>query len=104
SYVKGCYLGQEVVERMRSRGVVANRLVSLRFPAEPEAQAKEPQPITLKSGDAEVGRVTSIVHSPTLNAWIGLGYVRSSHATPGTRLTVSGGRTGEAEVTALPLF
>src|SRR5262249_51155656 len=29
SYHKGCYLGQEVIERMRSHGVLARRLVGL---------------------------------------------------------------------------
>lgn len=129
SYVKGCYLGQEVVERMRSRGVVANRLIGLRLggpgvddrlasaaagpgprqepdagrsPAEaPETALPAPRP-ALKAGDAEVGRVTSICHSPALNAWIALGYARSSHATPGMRLTLAGEPPVEGEVVPLP--
>ncbi|HOJ55895.1 MAG TPA: aminomethyltransferase family protein [Phycisphaerae bacterium] len=129
SYVKGCYLGQEVVERMRSRGVVANKLVGLRLggqgvddllasvaagpglrrepgaghsPSEaPATTLPVPRP-ALKAGETEVGRVTSICHSPALNAWIALGYVRLSYAAPATRLTLAGDPPVEAEVVLLP--
>ncbi len=93
SHVKGCYLGQEIVERMRSRGVVANNLVALRF-----AGAGVGPRTVLKAGEAELGRVTSVCHSPMLGAWIGLGYVRSSHAIPGTQLKTAGDPPIEAEV------
>jgi folate-binding protein YgfZ len=96
SYTKGCYLGQEVVERMRSRGVVANRLVGLRFSGADVA----PQ-AGLKAEEAEVGRVTSVCESPAVGGWIGLGYVRAGHAGAGTRLMV-GGTGVAAEVCEVP--
>ena len=79
-YTKGCYLGQEVVERMRSRNVVAQKLVHLALPGPFEV------PITLKKGDLSAGRVTSACRSPACSAWLGLGYVKAMYATPGTEL------------------
>jgi len=100
SYTKGCYLGQEVVERMRSRGAVANQLVGLRLTARLAAPPAIPSPLT--SAGAEVGRLTSICHSPALNSWIGLATVRSSHAAPGTRLLLLADPPLDVEVVSLP--
>jgi folate-binding protein YgfZ len=74
SYNKGCYLGQEVVERMRSHGAVPRRLVRLR--------TADGQGVTLPASifqrGAEVGRVTSLVRHPAAVTWVGLGYLRAS--------------------------
>jgi folate-binding protein YgfZ len=98
SYTKGCYLGQEIVERIRSRGHVNRKLVGLRLSGDPlpAAGAK-----LLREGK-EAGAITTAVHSPTLGADIALGYVRREHLELGTRLEVEGG--GAAEITALPFY
>jgi aminomethyltransferase len=95
SYTKGCYLGQEVIERIRSRGHVNRKLTGLRLDVAtlPAAGAR------LLMGDKEVGQITTAVRSPRLGA-IALGYVRREHLEPGTKLTLEGG--GTAEVAALP--
>jgi folate-binding protein YgfZ len=86
SYEKGCYTGQEIVERVRSRGHANRRLTELQFPgAEPPA----PGTILLHDGK-EIGNVTSAAFSPILGRSIGLGYVRREHSAPGTRLDASG--------------
>jgi folate-binding protein YgfZ len=91
---KGCYTGQEVVARMRSRGRLAHLLVGLRFEDTPL-----PAPRTVLLSDrGEAGSVTSAVHSPRFGA-IGLGFVQAPLADPGTRLRVDG---GEVTVVALP--
>lgn len=91
---KGCYVGQEIVARVRSRGQVNHLLVGLRFEAGELPAADTP----LVAGERRSGEVTSVCTSPTLGA-IGLGYLRREHAKPGTRV-----RAGEldAEVVALP--
>ena len=78
---KGCYLGQEIVERMRTRDVVARRLVGLRFEesASPAAGAQ----LEDKQG-AAIGMVTSICHSPRERRAIGLGYIKTTAAETGT--------------------
>jgi folate-binding protein YgfZ len=73
-YKKGCYLGQEVIERMRSHGSLAKRLVRLRV----EQGAGIEIPSLLKKGDLDAGRVTSLVPHPVGGGWIGLGYLKSS--------------------------
>jgi folate-binding protein YgfZ len=74
SYSKGCYIGQEVIARVRTYGQAAKSLRGLRLaggtPAAPARGAK------LFLGDKEVGSVTSAVHSPVLRAVVALGYVR----------------------------
>jgi aminomethyltransferase len=98
SYTKGCYIGQETIERIRSRGHVNRRLVGLHLSGEsvPAAGAK------LTREDKEVGWVTTVVDSPTLGRRIALGYVRREHLAPGTELGVEGG--ARAEVVSLPFY
>jgi aminomethyltransferase len=97
SYVKGCYTGQEIVERVRSRGQVNRRLAGLAFYGEaaPEAGAK------LFGGDGnEIGRVTSAAWSPLAGRVIGMGYLRREFREVGTRVRWE---RGEAEVIGLPV-
>jgi folate-binding protein YgfZ len=97
SYEKGCYTGQEIVERVRSRGHANRRLTELQF-----LGAETPTPGTILFRDAnEIGNVTSAAHSPILGRPIGLGYVRREHAALGTRLDASG---MPAEVIPPPLL
>lgn len=85
SFQKGCYLGQEVVERMRSRQVVARQLVLLGLDstAPPSAGAE-----VLDSSGKPVGNVTSACVSPKHGRAIALAYVKTSAATDGTALSV----------------
>ena len=91
---KGCYTGQEVVARMRSRGRLSHLLVGLRF----DGGALPPPRSPLLGERGEVGSVTSAVRSPRFGA-IGLGFVQAPLAEPGTRLRVHG---AEVTVAALP--
>jgi folate-binding protein YgfZ len=96
SYTKGCYTGQEIVERVRSRGHVNRKRVGILFSSETIPATKTP----LKVGDAEVGFVTRAAFSNALERPIGMAYVRREHNSVGTKLSWSG---GEAEVVALPI-
>jgi glycine cleavage system aminomethyltransferase T len=99
SFHKGCYLGQEVVERIRSRGHVNRRLCGLLF------NVREPvrSGAKIRAGEKEVGVVTSCVYSPALERAIALGYVHKEYWDPGTVLHIQhDGSTLEAKVTALP--
>jgi tRNA-modifying protein YgfZ len=101
SYEKGCYTGQEIVERVRSRGHANRRLTTLQFlAAEPPAAGTK----LVAQGNApssEAGHVTSTAFSPMLGRPIGLGYVRREHAALGTRLDAAG---VAVEVIAPPLL
>ena len=83
SYTKGCYVGQEIIIRIKHRGHVAKKLTGIRFhePVEPGE--------TIKSADGkEVGRVTSATYSPELESPIALGYLRYEYLAPGTTVKV----------------
>lgn len=96
---KGCYLGQEVVERQSARGHVNRKLVGLRIQGGgvPEAGAR------LLAEGREVGRLTTVVRSPSAGGAIALGWVRREFLQPGTHLAIDhGSSTLRAEVVALP--
>jgi folate-binding protein YgfZ len=97
NYEKGCYTGQEIVERVRSRGHVNRRLTELQFSA---AVALTPGTNLLHDGN-ETGSITSTGYSPLLGRAVGLGYVRREHTALGTVLDAAGAR---AEVIAPPLL
>ncbi|HKQ36704.1 MAG TPA: glycine cleavage T C-terminal barrel domain-containing protein [Verrucomicrobiae bacterium] len=80
SYAKGCYIGQEVISRVRTYGQVARALRGLRC----ESLLKRGDKLFLQG--KEVGYVTSAVFSPALQQNIALGYVRREHNAIGTRL------------------
>jgi folate-binding protein YgfZ len=88
SFSKGCYTGQEIVERVRSRGHVNRRRVGLKFTA-----ADPPAPGTrLRADGNEIGIVTSAGVSPAAGTAIGMGYVRREHSEPGSELEFDGGK------------
>ncbi|MCX7789626.1 MAG: glycine cleavage system protein T [Chloroflexaceae bacterium] len=99
SFNKGCYVGQEIIARMESRGRLARQLRGLRFAAPPALPAETTMPLArLDAEGKEAGDLTSLVDSPRYGL-IGLGYVRTAHAAPGTMLHVAGSRV---EVVELP--
>ena len=98
-YQKGCYIGQEVVARVKYRGRVNRGLTGLRLDGD-----RVPAPgATVLAGDHEIGRVTSAVRSVSVGAPIALGYVRREHWEPGSPVEI---RDGDvliaARVAALP--
>ena len=95
SFNKGCYLGQETIERATARGGLKKRMFGLKFNA-----ADVPAAGSVLSLDGkEVGRVTSVVLSERFGA-IGLAILHHSAWTPGTELKV--GEGGVAIVSELP--
>ena len=99
SYTKGCYLGQEVVERIRSRGHVNKRLCGLLLDGNTPADCGD----EIFAGERALGKITSSTASFALNRAIALGYVHKDFWTPGTKISIRHG-TGSipAEVAALP--
>jgi folate-binding protein YgfZ len=89
SFNKGCYIGQEVINRIHSVGHVTRELRGLRL-ADP-ASAELPLPLRgdkLFHNGREIGFVTSAVKSPALGANIALGYVRREANQIGTELVL----------------
>ncbi|MGB7845485.1 MAG: glycine cleavage T C-terminal barrel domain-containing protein [Candidatus Acidiferrum sp.] len=96
SYTKGCYTGQEIVERVRSRGQVNRVRVSLKF----DVSAGPAANTVLLAEGKEAGYVTRSGFSPAVNAWIGMGYVRREKAAVGTVLEMA---EGKATVITAPI-
>ena len=87
SYTKGCYVGQEIIVRIKHRGHPAKKLTGLRFETD---QQIEPGAVIRSKENQEIGRVTSAVISPRLGS-IGLGYIRYEHVAAGTAVVVGDG-------------
>ncbi|MEP6717363.1 MAG: glycine cleavage T C-terminal barrel domain-containing protein, partial [Terriglobia bacterium] len=79
---KGCYLGQEIVERLRSRGLISRVLVALEI----EGQQPPESGTRLQIGGASVAEITSAAYSPALGKVVAMGYVRADRAEPGTEM------------------
>ena len=86
SYTKGCYTGQEIVERVRSRGQV-NRVRAMFKLAASELPAAE-TPILFEG--KEVGFLTRAADSPKFQSYIAMGYIRREQSVPGTELQIAG--------------
>jgi len=87
SYTKGCYTGQEIVERVRSRGQVNRRRVELLFSGDGVPDSGTELTVDGKS----VGFVTRAAQSWFPPAILGMGYVGKENRALGTRLGWSGG-------------
>ena len=99
SFTKGCYIGQEVVARVKYRGHINRGLSGLVLEGDrvPAAGAR------VVAAGKEIGRVTSAVRSFALGRPIALGYVRREHFEPGSPVDVDdGGVVLPAMVAALP--
>ena len=88
SFIKGCYVGQEIIVRVTHRGGgrVAKKLV--RWIADASAQIVPLPESKILSSDREIGRVTSAAFSPNANRVLGLGYVHRDFVESGTELTI----------------
>ncbi len=91
-FQKGCYLGQEIVERIRSRTHVNRMLTGLEF-----LTGQAPAPGTpVQWGETEIGKITSS-HGPHAIALL-----RVEHNQPGTELTADGVQAIARSIAANP--
>jgi folate-binding protein YgfZ len=98
NFDKGCYVGQEIVERIRSRGAVHRKFTG--FALDGAVQITAGAKILM--GGKEVGEVTSAASLPfgTGEKTIVLGYIRREFATPGRELVIG---SVKANVVSLPI-
>jgi folate-binding protein YgfZ len=88
SYTKGCYTGQEIVERVRSRGHVNRRRVSFQFSGDAVPEAGT---VLTAADGKEAGYVTHAAQIWDPHRVIGMGYARKEAEAPGTPLQWAGG-------------
>jgi folate-binding protein YgfZ len=97
SFSKGCYIGQEVIARIRTYGQVAKALRLLRVDgAMPRPGSK------IFAGGKEVGFLTSAAHSPGRGGNVALGYIRKETNAPGTVLQIGNEPGVNAEILPNP--
>ena len=108
SYAKGCYIGQEIVSRIKSVGHVNRQLRGLRATdSSPLFAGMTLHAPAVEDGQPgkEIGRITSAAASVGHGGaeFIALGYVRREFAAPGTLLdAVSPPEPGEESHAATP--
>lgn len=100
SYTKGCYVGQEIIARIKYRGHVAKRLSGIKFDNSVKVEAGA----AIKSeDDKDIGRLTSSTYSPHLGHTIALGFVKYDYLATGTKIKVTSEHGDvESTVTQLP--
>ncbi|HVX67814.1 MAG TPA: glycine cleavage T C-terminal barrel domain-containing protein [Bryobacteraceae bacterium] len=85
-FQKGCYIGQEIVERVRARGGVHRFLVPL------EIEGSDPLSggTKIETGGKDIGEITSSAFSPARGKVVALGYVRLHDVPAGASVTAAG--------------
>lgn len=90
SFEKGCYLGQEIIARLDTRGTPAKLLRRIVLesdePPQPTASIYAPG----KEDGRSIGTLKSVVFSPKLGAAVGLGFVKRNHNDVGETVIVDG--------------
>ena len=100
-FTKGCYIGQEIVERIRSRGNVHRKFTGFVI------DGPLPSPGTkLQLDGKDIGEVTSVASLPTASGdrVVALGYIRREAAIPGKVLQAGEGRAMVAELPFQNIF
>lgn len=98
SYTKGCYIGQEIIARIKYRGHVAKKLTGLTFAGIVEVAAGT---VVSSVEGKDIGRITSVTFSPALQRTIALAFIKYDFLVAGTRVMVN---ETEAEVAQLPFI
>ncbi len=102
SYAKGCYIGQEIIARIRTYGQVAKHLRGLML--EDGLESLPAKGTKLLKDGVEVGHLTSAAASPLLKKNVALGYIRKESNQPGNTLQWLGmnGAVHHASVVGTP--
>ncbi len=95
NFSKGCYVGQEIVERIRSRGNVHRKFTGFKIDGAPPAVGTK-----IQWQGKDVGEITSsaLIPGPAGGQSVALGYVRRELAGPGKELDIAGTRATVSEV------
>jgi len=93
NFEKGCYIGQEIVARMKYRGHPNRLLRGFEIASDIPPRSGD----RLFDGDKEIGWLTSAVVSPTLGKTIGMGYVRIAFTDEGSQVEIE---TADSRVNA----
>ncbi len=100
SFTKGCYVGQEIIARIKYRGHVAKKITGVAFDGEVSAEAGAS---VMTVDEQVIGRLTSVAFSPKLQKTIALALIKYQYLAAGTKVKVVATETLlDAEITDLP--
>lgn len=85
NFTKGCYIGQEILSRIKTTGKMPRQIIAWSSDA-----ALTPGEALLSAEGKEVGIITSAARHPLKPVYVGLGYVRQSAAAEGAWKTAAG--------------
>lgn len=102
SFTKGCFPGQEVVARIRSRGEVSRKLVGLVFEGSPKLASGS----DILNEDKQVGTLRSVTFSPHLEGVVAMAYLlKRISSKPGQSFEFTiDGQPYTARVVDLPFY
>jgi len=101
NFSKGCYVGQEIVERIRSRGQVRRKFTGFEIDGQlPAAGSK------IQVDGKDVGEITSAASVPVAygERRVALGYIRREVATPAKQLNAGGSAATVANLPFVAMF
>jgi len=93
SFTKGCYIGQEIVERIRARGSVHRAFVGFEVEGPPPSSGTK-----IQYEGKDVGEITSVASAPLKQKRLALGYLRKDAMLPDRTFAA-----GEATLRAVSL-
>jgi len=87
NFTKGCYLGQEIVERIRARAILHRTFTGFLVEGEPPVSGTK-----ITDGNKNIGEITSAarIPFPSGERSVALGYLRRESAAPGTTVQIGG--------------
>jgi len=100
SYHKGCYIGQEVIARIKTYGSPAFALMGIIMDGEQPPAMDTP----IKMKQKKIGVVKSSVYSPSLDKGIALAYLQKDFRSPGQTYEVTLGESTHSITTCLLPF
>ncbi|MDP7665029.1 MAG: aminomethyltransferase family protein [Nitrospinota bacterium] len=100
-FEKGCYIGQEVIAKIKYLGQVNRGLVGIRV----AGNAVPPEGASVMFGEMEAGVITRAIFSPTLEGVIAFAYLHRDAMVPGTQVRIQPNDSFfEGEVAGLPFY
>jgi folate-binding protein YgfZ len=101
SYNKGCYIGQEVIARIKTYGAPNFALMGIIL----EEDELPPINSTIRLGDKKIGTIKSSTYSYSLEKNIALAYLHKEHRSPDIELTVTiADQPGKIKTSLLPFY
>ncbi len=103
-YKKGCFVGQEILARVKSHGVPARAIIGLTFESKNSEIIEIPIDSTILVAGKEIGNIKSNTFSPTVNKFIALAILQRDYRVPEKTFTAQIDKHEVKATVTLPPF